>query len=366
MEWKYPDFDRCLVNLSCSVEKFFGLTPAHATLPEADRLLQQNRPRNVLLLVLDGRGTAICRDNLDADGFFGSHLVCGISSVFPPTTVAATTSIQSARYPNEHGWLGWDVYFPEVGENVTVFRNTRSGTDEPAAAYPVAETLRPYESVQKRVAAAGFGGYSVQPFGEFDTLEKMAGEITRLCALPGRKYLYCYWAEPDHSLHEVGRKGEKIPALVRELESWVRALSAQLTDSLLFVTADHGHIDHRGTCLADHPAIDEALAREPSIEPRAVNLFVKDGYKADFPARFAREFGEHFLLLPRAQVLAQGLFGPGANHPMLEASIGDFLAVAKDEMTLFNTREQCEHMVGVHAGLCAEEVDVPLIAIPCP
>ena len=34
-----------------------------------------------------------------------------ITSVFPPTTTAATTSMLSGLNPNEHGWLGWDLYF---------------------------------------------------------------------------------------------------------------------------------------------------------------------------------------------------------------------------------------------------------------
>ena len=30
----------------------------------------------------------------------------------------------SGLYLNEHGWLGWDIYYPQVGKNVTVFTNT--------------------------------------------------------------------------------------------------------------------------------------------------------------------------------------------------------------------------------------------------
>ena len=66
-------------------------------------------------------GKCIIDGNLDKEGFFQSHLEAVYSSTFPPTTVAATTSMLSGMNPCEHGWLGWDCYFPQINKNVTVF-----------------------------------------------------------------------------------------------------------------------------------------------------------------------------------------------------------------------------------------------------
>ena len=53
-------------------------------------------------------------------------------------------------------------------------------------------------------------------------------------------------------------------------------LCKELKNTLVSVTADHGHIDSRGVALTDYPNIMECLVRMPSIEPRALNFFVKE------------------------------------------------------------------------------------------
>ena len=41
-----------------------------------------------------------------------------LTSVYPCTTVAAMTSYRSGISPNEHGWLGWTLYFKETNRIV--------------------------------------------------------------------------------------------------------------------------------------------------------------------------------------------------------------------------------------------------------
>ena len=51
------------------------------------------------------------------------HMVEEITSVFPPTTTAATTTLESGLSRAEHAWLGWSLHFPEVNGNVNIFIN---------------------------------------------------------------------------------------------------------------------------------------------------------------------------------------------------------------------------------------------------
>jgi predicted AlkP superfamily pyrophosphatase or phosphodiesterase len=76
--------------------------------------------------------------NLDENGFFNTHLAGTYSSTFPSTTVAATTSIYNGLTPCEHGWLGWDCYFPQIDRNVTVFLNIDTESGEKMADESVA------------------------------------------------------------------------------------------------------------------------------------------------------------------------------------------------------------------------------------
>lgn len=84
---------------------------------------------------------------LEEKGLFRKNLAGTYQSVFLSTTVAATTSAMSGLQPCEHSWLGWECYYPQVDENVTVFLNTIQGTEEPVADYNVPWTVTPYENV---------------------------------------------------------------------------------------------------------------------------------------------------------------------------------------------------------------------------
>ena len=70
-----------------------------------DNLLKKDY-KNIVVLLLDGLGTCIMESNLKEDGFLRTHFIESISTVFPPTTVAATTSVMSGLQPIEHAWLG--------------------------------------------------------------------------------------------------------------------------------------------------------------------------------------------------------------------------------------------------------------------
>lgn len=101
----------------------------------------------------------------------------------------------------------------------------------------------------------------------------------------------------------------------------------------------------------------------PSIEPRALNLFVKKGKREQLEYEFQKSFGDQFLLLTKQQVLDQNLFGTGREHSSFQNMLGDYLAVAVSDLAIYNTREEADFFVGVHAGLTEDEMQIPLIII---
>ena len=361
---KLPDYENCIANLPNSILKKWGLPQNGASLPLADQYLEQDY-KNIVVILLDGMGSCIMDRNLDADGFFATHLAGTYSSTFPPTTVAATTSIANGLAPSAHGWLGWDCYYPQVDKNVTVFLNTEQGTDTPAADYFVAGEYCGYESILDRINKAGGTAYAVTPFVEPhpDSFEKISERIVELCRAPGEKYIYAYWNEPDHIMHETGCYSEEARQTVRRLEEQVGELSEKVTDTLILVTADHGHMDSEGVSITDYPELMDCLVRMPSIEPRALNLFIKEGKKAQFEQAFQRLFGDKFILYTKQQVLEQQLFGTGMEHAEFRAMLGDYLAVAVSDLSIYNSREEAARFIGVHAGLTEDEMVIPLIVV---
>lgn len=103
------------------------------------------------------------------------------------------------------------------------------------------------------------------------------------------------------------------------------------------------------------------LLRKPSIEPRALNLFLKPGREQDFLRLWSEILGNSYTLYTKEQVLAQQLFGPGPNHPMLKDMLGDYLAVTNTPLTLFPNPSYSKFMKATHGGMTSEELTVPLI-----
>ena len=364
MKQQLPDYNNCIANLANSILKKFGIDEGRETLHLLDQYLEKEY-ENIVVILLDGMGKSIIENNLAKDGFFRKHLAGTYSSVFPPTTVAATTSVMSGLNPCENGWLGWDCYYPQIDKNVAVFLNLESGTENPAADYNVAWKFCGYEGIVSKINAAGGKAYNVAPFCEPfpDSFEKICTQIKGLCAIPGKKYIYCYWNEPDGIMHRKGCYGVEAKQILLQLEKQVQQLTDELNNTLIIITADHGHMDSRGVTITDYPRIMECLVRLPSIEPRALNLFVKEDKKVQFEYEFLQEFGDKFLLWTKQKVLDTHLFGTGKEHTYFRDMLGDYLAIAIDDLSIYNTGEEAEHFIGVHAGLTEDEMTIPLIII---
>ncbi|WP_432649564.1 alkaline phosphatase family protein [Huintestinicola sp.] len=360
MNIKYPDYKNSIANLACSVLKYYGIEPPNPTLPQADRLL--NRPyKNVVIILLDGMGASSVEKHLSPKGFFRKHFITKYSSTFPSTTVAATTAMDSGLFPNQSAWLGWTGYFEELDRNIVYFFGTDGDTGEQLD-INAAWTYVPYENIRDRISKTGVTAHYLAKFwGECpQTYSELCGNIKRHCLEPNRNYIYAYWDEPDCTMHKSGVDGEEIKKLLMDMEKTTEQLAADLDDTLLIVTADHGHINIKNNLLTDYPDLTECLVRMPSMEPRALNLFVKDGMKDRFKSAFNEHFGDEFILLTKEELLQKQLLGSGQNHPKLERMLGDFLAIAIGDMQIVNSESRFK---GSHAGLTEDEMTIPLIAI---
>lgn len=360
-----PDYERSLVGISNSVLRAFGAPVRHKTLPVLDGYLGKGY-RNVVMMLFDGMGIAALEDHLPEDGFLRGHWKESISSVFPPTTTAALTSFETGLTPMEHGWLGWSLYFKELDQIIELFPNTvRDSGGVQAAEYHVASRMMPHDSIADAIGAAGIGVmHTVSPYGGHRVTRQVElfETVRRLCAEPGSKFVYAYWNQPDALMHETGCDSERVRETVRGIDQSVEALCATLEDTLLVVTADHGHINTRYRFISDYPDLANAILRPPAIEGRAAAFYVKDSSRRGFPDLFHGVFGDSFLLWPRDEVIRRGIFGTGNRHPRFVESIGDYLAVAVGDVAIANNR-QTRQFVSNHGGLTRQEMAVPLILI---
>lgn len=157
----YPDYTRCPVNVISSIMKFYRINSAYPTLPVLDKELDKFY-KNVVLVVLDGMGTAMMEKNLPASNFLRKYQVDNLTSVFPSTTASAMTSYYTGVSPNEHAWLGWSLFLKEFCRTVDVFTNLDSYTKTPVSTLSAANFLMPYETIYQEIKDSIIG--NVQPF----------------------------------------------------------------------------------------------------------------------------------------------------------------------------------------------------------
>jgi hypothetical protein len=131
------------------------------------------------------------------------------------------------------------------------------------------------------------------------------------------------------------------------------------------ISADHGQVDvppeRRFVLPADDP-LRARLVCPPTGEPTVPVFHVIEGEQSAFAAEFDERFGEHFVLLPTAEAERMRLFGPGALSPRMRRRLGSFVGVAAEPAVFYIA--PCDtgaKNVGVHGGLRAAEMFVPLI-----
>lgn len=365
MNIRYPDYNRSLLQIPNSLLAHYGVAPLHGTLPELDRALGRGA-RNVVLMLFDGMGIGMLERHLPADSFLRSHLVCPLSSVFPPTTMAAVNTVESALSPLEHGHLGWDLWFDEMGENYAIFGRAGKTSGKPYEKGDPGKLFLPYDNIRTLIAREnpGLDVRYLAPFEPpyFRTLRDYFKLSAEICRADGPHFLYAYWMNPDHDTHELGTDSAKVTKIMRDIDRGVERFCRRLTDTTLIITADHGMVDVEMIWLTDYPELCDMFVHEPSIEARACAFFIKDDCREAFPAAFNRLFGDRFRLYSADEALREGLFGPGEPHPRSRGFMGDFIACATSAAAFGMTPED-DPLKALHAGLTEAENQIPLIIV---
>ena len=336
--------------------------------------------RNIVLLVIDGLG----HDNLIAhrpDGALARHLKDRMTSVFPATTATAVTTFLTGTAPQQHGVTGWFTYFRELAAVLAVLPyQPRHGSPMPKIPArmllehePVFDRLQacshvvaPNRLVHSEFNAAHNG--KARPYG-FASLAQMFETIAHIVRGPGeRNYVYAYWPELDRLAHEHGVASRAARAHLAEIDAAFGSLLPEIrgTSTTVIVTADHGFIDARADQtieLETHPQLARTLSLPLCGERRAAYCYVHASERERFVEYVAAHLEGYADLKDSKHLLEAGYFGLGAPHPRLHERIGDYTLIMKDRSVIKDwlPGEPRYVQIGVHGGMCPQEMYVPLI-----
>lgn len=360
-----PDYQTGILGVINAWRQRLGLQVHHPADPQLSAWLNDHAWDQIVVLLIDGMGSRLMETMLDEESFLRRHQLKEVTTVYPSTTSAATTSVLSGKSPAENGWIGWHQYFKELNDSLILFMNrSYYGTHS----YPdYSYTHIPFLNQKEELHQLGKTALELYPAfreGGAHSFDELCCQIAMHSQAQDAQFIYAYWDHFDSLMHAKGPSDPQCREELKQIDQRCRQLAAQLNPRTgLIILADHGQIDVDNINLKDDPELLDCLRFGPTVEPRGTVFFVKPGQQDSFVRQFEAKYGDRFVLKPSAQWLEEGLFGPGQPHPRTLEFLGDYFAVAIAESCIGLWENGKPPFKGQHAGLCAEEMMIPVIVV---
>lgn len=354
-----PDYSDTILNVIGGIRRNYGYDfPFSDTHNVFDR-----KYKNCVILLIDGMGANVLKENLDEDAFLNKNISFTHHAIYPSTTAAATTSTMSGLTPLESCWTGWSNYIREMDREIVLFTGENYYTGEPTGR-PASDFIpwKPFFSDMK------VKGYTILP--DFSKPQKDINDVLSdsLAKMnyPQSIVQYVYWPDPDSTMHEFGTYAPEAKEVIKDINEKVERYAQALPlDTILIITADHGHIPVKPINLYECDILNQYLRTKPSNDARCTVFRVKEGMGPKFERMFNQLFGEVFKLYPTREAIKNGFFGNpnGHIHERIADFLGDYVAVATNQF-YFNFKGEKEFLFkSHHAGITREEMEVPVIVI---
>ena len=383
-----PDYSGgSIVNLMSSIEQAMG--SAFDLYPPADALpVSELRDcDNLVLLAVDGLGYDYLTD-VGKDSQLSSHLKARLTSVCPSTTAAAVPTFLTGVAPQQHGFTGWFTWFRELGNILSVlpFQPRHGGCAlgelglNPgvlSGREPVFHRMqaRSHVVMPDQIAGSEFNlafhdGARICPFAGlndfFSVIQTAVGNKDN------RNYVYAYWPEFDRLAHSRGVGSQEVAQHLVEFDQAFSQFVSRMQGSgcKIIVTADHGFIDVPSSGviqMSNHPELADTLVMPLCGEQRFAYAYVHPDKTERFCQYVESELSHAVDLCKSSDLIDQGWFGLGAAHPELESRVGHYAMVMKPGYKIRDRvlGEKPKRHIGVHGGITAEEMYVPLIVVDC-
>lgn len=284
-----------------------------------------------------------------------------LDAPFPATTTVSLATLATATAPSRHGLVAYLMRLPGLGLANTI-KWIKPGSGEPVAID--VDRFLPEPNLWERLAAAGIEPVVVQPgnfqgstltkvlyrgcrFEAYWTIDEFPRAVAQLAG-PGR-LVVAYFPSVDFYAHVSGQMSPDYHAAMAAADSLWDLLTGVVDDGVgLLATGDHGHIDI-------------APARKLRMSSSGITVFgdpralLLAGEEATIRSRISHIPGD--LISIEA---ARPWWGPGPDHPELEARLPEWVFLAQPD-TVALPGFMDDRMVGYHGGLDPAEAKVPLI-----
>ncbi len=403
-EFVYPAYaNLSLVNVPATLLNIFNIRiPDHAPLPEALTEGQTDGIRKVVLFVVDALGYNQLRSVLKSEpNLIINELVdrgrfAPLSSIFPSTTAAALTSLNTGLTPQEHGVLGYHLFLKEYATVANMIGFTPIHDTEPSRLLRMGlepQNFLGAKTFHQRLSNAGIPSYVLikndyknSPLSQmfyqgakrvhgFVNSSDMFVSLTKLVKSDPneRACILVYWDAIDSISHVYGANSEAFAAEVRNLSyslehEFIRHVDSQISGTtLLMLIADHGQVtvpENKLVRIDRHPKIKDNLLLPPTGDYRSAYLYAKQG-KLDVLRSYMKEqLSDETIIIDSSKALNAGLWGHGDVHTGTTDRMGNLVTLMRENYAFYApARNKRYYKGGKHGGLTPDEMLIPFLCV---
>jgi predicted AlkP superfamily pyrophosphatase or phosphodiesterase len=368
-----------------------------------------HRYDKVILFFVDAFGWRFFERYAEKFEFLKTVLNAGVvskmTSQFPSTTAAHTTTIHTGLNVGQSGVYEWHYYEPLVDDIISPLlfsyardkfeRGTLKQASLPASAFYPRQTL--YQTLKSKgvvsyifqhqaytpssFSEVVFQGASVVPFQSIsDALTLLANTVVEQKAPP--YYYYLYFDRIDSACHFYGPDTEQFEKTVENFlmlldQLFYKKLHGKVKNTLFIMTADHGQIavDPKTTIYLNRemPGIERFLQTNrqgrllvPAGSARDMFLHIKEEYMDEALMHLQKHLAGRAEIYKTADLIAQHFFGPQEPSPEFLSRVGNVVILPYEHETVWWFEEGRFDMrfLGHHGGLTPAEMEIPLLLMP--
>jgi hypothetical protein len=403
-EFIYPAYeDLSLINISSTLLKLFGIRiPGHSPLPDALTEGQTEGIRKVILFVVDALGyNQLCPilkayPDLIINELIQRGRFAPLTSIFPSTTAAALTSLNTGMTPQEHGVLGYQLFLKEYATVANMIGFTSIYETENSRLLHMGlepERFLGVRTIHQRLTDAGISTYVLvknefkqSPLSKmfYNGAQKVYGFVNssdmfvNLRALLERNpheqaCILVYWDAIDSIAHLYGPDSEAVVAEVRNLSyslehELIRHADSEMSGTtLLMLTADHGQVtvpEDKLLPVYQHPGIEQNLLLPPTGDYRAAYLYAKYGKLNRLRDYLKDQFTEQLVAIDSTKALNLGLWGYGDLDEQVSDRMGDLVVMMRRNHAFYAPVTDKPYIKGgKHGGLTPDEMLIPFLCV---
>jgi predicted AlkP superfamily pyrophosphatase or phosphodiesterase len=396
----------CFAHLPDTIKSLFGLDHDQG-LPAAVFPNSAEFPRVIVILV-DGMGWQFFERAL-AESAFLRHLeqlgvVSRLTSMFPSTTAAHVTCLNTGLPVAQSGVYEWFYYEPKLDQVIAplLFSPAGENTRELLAEQGVLPgDLLPQPTLYQALEQGGVKSFSftfsAYSHSSYNTHISRSAQIvpyttwsealTNLGLLleqtSERMYALLYFSNLDTIAHPYGPGG---PHLMNEMDTFWLVMahfferlqrSAQRQRTLLLITADHGIVStNPATTVYLNLRLPDLVKNlrctrrgEPILfggSPRDLFLYVQEGSLAEVHSCLQSDLAGLAEVYQTRALVESGIFGQTKLTEPLASRLGNLVILPfQGEAVYWYERDRFEQRYfGHHGGLTPQEMLIPFLACP--